>query len=224
MYFTKAAESYQKILDKGQANAGFLSPPMATSVRIQLAKAKKGMGDYVAAREILETILKASPTMLPAQIEAAKLYQDWGGTGKGQEANYIRAIVGARPDQANSNRNIIWGWGEIASRTANNEPFKEYFYDARYNLALCRYQYAQAQTTDAERKKQFNAAKRDIALTAGLYPELGGEEKRKQFDGLLRNIQKALGEPTEGLKALSTPAKAPASAAKVTPVSRSNAN
>ncbi len=222
-YFTKAAETYQKILDKGKSDPSFLTPAMATSIRIQMAKAKKGMGDYVAAREILETILKATPTMLPAQVEAAKLYQDWGGTGKGQEENYVRAIVGARPDKAKGNRNVIWGWGEIATRTANNAQFKDQFYDARYNLALCRYQYAQAQTTDAERKKQFAAAKRDIALTVGLYPELGGEEKRNQFDGLLRNIQKALGEPAEGLKALSAPpAKAPASGAKVTPVSRSN--
>jgi hypothetical protein len=219
-YFTKAAETYQKILDKGKADAGFLSPAMATSVRIQMAKSMKGMGDFVAAREILEAILKATPTMLPAQMEAAQLYQDWGGTGKGQEENYLRAIVGARPDK--NNRNVIWGWGEIANRTANNQQFEEQFYDARYNLALCRYQYALAQTTDAERKKQFAAAKRDIALTAGLYPHLGGEEKRKQFDGLLRNVQKALGEPTDGLKALASPPakKTPAGSAKVTSVSR----
>ena len=54
------------------------------------------MGDYIAARDILEAILMASPMVLPAQVEAARLYQDWGGTGKGQQENYMRAIVGAR--------------------------------------------------------------------------------------------------------------------------------
>jgi hypothetical protein len=221
-YFTKAAQTYQKILDKGQADPNFLPPLMATTIRIQLAKAKKSMGDYIAARDIFESILKASPTMLSAQIEAARLYQDWGGTGKGQEENYVRAIVGARPDKTKNGHNTLWGWGEIASRTANNPQYRDQFFDARYNLSLCRYNYALAQTTDAKRKDQLAAAKRDIAITAGLYPELGGEEKRKQFDNLLKNIQKSLGERTDGLRALTAPpAKSPPAAGKTTSVSTS---
>jgi Tetratricopeptide repeat len=205
-YFLKAGETYQKILDKGKNDTTFLPPAMATSIRIKLAKAKKYIGDYIAARDILELILKATPTMLPAQLEAAKLYQDWGGTGKGQQDNYHRAIVGARPDKAKNDKNTIWGWGEIARMTANNAQFKEQFYDARYNLALCRYQYALAQVDAKKKTDLLKLAKSDIALTAGLYPELGGEEKRKQYDNLLKNIQKSLGEPTDGLRALQAPA------------------
>src|SRR5438045_1775086 len=82
-YFLKAAETYQKVLDRGAKDQNFLPPAMATAIRIKLAKAKKHTGDYVAARDILEAILKVTPTILPAQIEAARLYQDWGATGKG---------------------------------------------------------------------------------------------------------------------------------------------
>lgn len=217
-YFVKAAEMYQKILDKGKSEASFLPAQMATSVRIKLARAKKFVGDYIAAANMLESILKASPTVLPAQIEAARLYQDWGATGKNQHENYVRAIVGARPDKSKNDKNTIWGWGEIARMTANNPQFREQFYDARYNLALCRYQYALAQGDAKEKTKQLKLAKSDIALTAGLYPDLGGDEKKRQYDNLLKNIQKSLGEPTDGLKALQvTPAGAPA--AKTTTVS-----
>jgi hypothetical protein len=171
--------------------------------------------------------------MLPAQIEAAKLYQDWGGTGKGQEENYVRAIVGARPDPAKNNQNIIWGWGEIARRTANHPQFKDQFYEARYNVAHCRYLYAMAQTDPAKKTEQLKRAKSDIALTAGLYPELGGEERKRQFDNLLRTIQKELGERTGGLRELQVAppasggkanvAAAGSPSSKVTPVSTSTA-
>jgi hypothetical protein len=168
----------------------------------------------------LESILKASPMVLPAQIEAARLYQDWGGTGKGQEENYVRAIVGARPDKSKNNKNTIWGWGEIARMTANNGQFKDQFYDARYNLALCRYNYALAQQDAKKKAEQLQRAKSDIALTAGLYPELGGEDRKRQFDTLLKTIQKSLGEPTDGLRALqSAPGRTPAAKAKTTTVS-----
>jgi hypothetical protein len=201
-YFTKAAETYQKILDKGKSDANFLPPQMATAIRIKLAKAKKYAGDYKGAADLLESILNASPMVLPAQIEAARLYQDWGGTGKGQERHYIDAIVGARPDDKKNGRMTFWGWGEIARMTANNPQFKDQFYDARYNLAVCRYQYALMQTDEAKRKQLMQAAQNDVSLTAKLFPELGGDEKRKQYDTLLKNIQKALGERPDGLKSL----------------------
>jgi hypothetical protein len=205
-YFQKAAETYQKILDRGQASAGFLAPAMASQIRIQLAKTKKSMGDYIAARNLLEGLLKENPMLLPAQVEAARLYQDWGGTGKGQEDNYRKAIVGDRPGA--NGRNTIWGWGEIARMTAGSEQFRDQFYEARYNLALCRYQYALAQTDATKRKDQLQSAKRDISLTAALYPDLGGDKWKAQFDTLLKRVQQGLGEPPAGLAALRAPATA----------------
>lgn len=202
-YFARAAETYQKMLDYSKAEPGYLTSAMATTVQLQLAKAKKGMGDYVAAANIYEAILKANPLLLPVQVEAARLYQDWGGAGPNQQENYLRAIVGARPDPAKNNANTIWGWGEIARRTAASPQFRSQFFEARYNLAWCRYQYAKAQSDPARRKEQLQRAKSDIALTVGLYPDLGDEGRQKQFDSLLRQIQRELGEPPAGLKGLS---------------------
>lgn len=206
-YFGRAAQTYQKILDRKQADPNYISAAMATTVQLQLAKAKKGMGDYVAAANIYESILKANPLLLPVQVEAARLYQDWGGSGPNQHENYLRAIVGARPDPAKNGANTIWGWGEIARRTTSSPQFRSQFFEARYNLAWCRYQYAKAQSDPARRKEQLQRAKSDIALTVGLYPDLGDEGRKKQFDSLLRQIQRELGEPASGLAGLSVPAR-----------------
>ena len=73
----------------------------------------------------------------------------------------MRAIVGARPDKSKNDKNTIWGWGEIARMTANNPQFKDQFYDARYNLALCRYNYALAQTRRREKERAAPAPRQE---------------------------------------------------------------
>jgi hypothetical protein len=220
-YYGQAADTYQKILDMGKAKQGFLTPAMTTQLRLQLAKTKRSMGDYVASMDMFEAILKAQPSMLPVQIEAARTYQDWGSF-KDSHENYMRAIVGGRPDKNNADpnkksKNIIWGWGEIARMTAptgaGSSQYKDQFHEARYNLALSRYNYAVAQKDATEKKKNFQRAKTDIAVIAGFYPDLGGDKWKGQYDALLKNIQKALGERPLGLQALQTAAPAAAAPA-----------
>ena len=224
-YFAKAAETYRKILEKGKTDTKFLSGPMTTQIRMQLAKTERSTGRYKEAMDIFEMILKESPTILPVQIEAARTYQDWGGF-KGLEENYMRAIMGGRPDKDNLNpaktgRNIIWGWGEIAAKTAGNATFKDQFHEARYNLALCRYNYALAQKDATKKQSTLNMAKRDIAIIAGFYPDLGGDKWRAQYDSLLKTVQRALGERPLGLQGLknTAPASTAGGGAKVTPTS-----
>jgi hypothetical protein len=215
-YYDQAAKTYQKILDMGQKDPKFLPGPMKTQILLQLAKTKRSQGDYVSAMNSFESILKAQPMMLPVQIEAARTYQDWGGF-KGSEENYVRAINGARPDKAKQGKYTIWGWGEIARMTAGKDQFKDQFHEARYNLALCRYNYAIAQKDAAQKTEKLKMAQRDIAITVGFYPDLGGDKWKGQYDNLLKTVQKALGERPVGLQALqpkATPASATPSAAK----------
>ena len=224
-YFAKAAETYRKILEKGKTDTKFLSGPMTTQIRMQLAKTERSTGRYKEAMDIFEMILKESPTILPVQIEAARTYQDWGGFPNLHE-NYMRAIVGGRPDNANPDpakkgRNIIWGWGEIAAKTAGNANFKDQFHEARYNLALCRYNYALAQKDATKKLSTLNMAKRDIAIIAGFYPDMGGDKWRVQYDSLLKTVQRALGERPLGLQGLqNAPSNSTAGGStKVTPTS-----
>ncbi|HEX5105661.1 MAG TPA: hypothetical protein VFV87_17700, partial [Pirellulaceae bacterium] len=219
-YYGQAVATYQKILDMDKKDANFLSDAMATQLQLQTAKTKRSTGDYVGAMDLFESILKANSMLLPVQIEAARTYQDWGSFKDSQD-NYMRAIVGGRPDKNNpdpkkKNKNVIWGWGEIArltAPTAASSQFKDQFHEARFNLALCRYNYAVAQQDADKKKLNFQRAKTDIALIAGFYPDLGGEKWKAQYDALLKRIQSALQERPLGLKALETASSAASSAA-----------
>jgi hypothetical protein len=135
--------------------------------------------------------------------------------------NYLRAIVGAQPDPAKNKKNTIWGWGEIARLAASDAKYREQFHEARYNLALCRYNYALSREDAAQKKEQLVRAKSDISLTAGLYPDMGGESWRTQYDNLLKNVQKVLGERPVGLVAFQAPAASTTakSGTKTAPVS-----
>ena len=41
----------------------------------------------------------------------------------------------------------------------------------------------------------------DITKVAALYPDLGGKEQREKYNALLKEIQKAVGQPAVGLPA-----------------------
>jgi hypothetical protein len=116
-------------------------------------------------------------------------------------------MFGARPDKTNPDktkqgRNVIWGWGEIGNRTAGDPRFKDQFNEARFNLALCRYNLALA-TKDATKKTDtLKRAAQDISVTLGLYGSSTDDKWRTQYDTLLRNVQKGLGERPIGLQAL----------------------
>jgi hypothetical protein len=204
-YYGEAASTYKKILEMGKADKGFLSEGMVVQLNLQLAKTMRALGDYVGAMNTFEAVLKVNGMMLPVQIEAARTYQDWAALGKPDL--YMNAIVGARPDKtttdkAKLNRNVIWGWGEIARLTAGNPKFNDQFHEARYNLALCRYNMALAQKTASKKSELLKMAKKDISITVSFYPDLGGPVWEKQYDTLLRSVQKSLSEPPVGLAAL----------------------
>jgi hypothetical protein len=176
---------------------------------MQLAKTYKSNGKFKEAMDLFEAILKAQPMMLPVQIEAARSYQDWAGLSKPEfkVGMYKSAMLGARPDKTNpdllkQNKNIIWGWGEIGKMTAGNANFRDQFHESRFNLALCRYNQALAETNAAQKTETLKMAQRDIAITVGLYSDMGGDKWRVQYDTLLKSVQKALGDPPLGLQAL----------------------
>ncbi|MCA9160739.1 MAG: hypothetical protein KDA72_20555, partial [Planctomycetales bacterium] len=84
---------------------------------------------------------------------------------------------------------LIWGWGKIQQLTANNATYSEQFYEARYQLAFCRWQYAKGLQDATQRADEIRRAVYDIESTAKLFPELGGPLMKKKFQALLKNIQ-----------------------------------
>jgi hypothetical protein len=201
-YYGAAANAFQRILDTKNLDTN-------TRVQLQLRKAlaQRRMQDFSGAVDTLDAVLRENAMMLNVQVDAAHTYQEWAEATE-QSAHYESAMFGGRPD-GESKRNIIWGWDKIAKATAAHAQFQDTFHEARYNLALCRYQTAESRRGD-QRKELLAAAKRDITLTQRLYG-LGNEQWVAKYDALLKRIQRSNGERAVGLGATKT---TPTSASK----------
>jgi hypothetical protein len=103
-------------------------------------------------------------------------------------------------------QNRIWGWlkiSQVAARAMRaDEKYHDSFYEARVNAARCRYLIAMKRNGQA-RTQDLAKAKQSIQSLAQLYPDLGGERWRGEFDAVLKEIQKAAGEQPVGLRELS---------------------
>ena len=196
-YFNESTTTFNRILKLNTDKPGTIDRAMETLLKLQVARIYRSTNKYKEAMNLFDDILKTQNTYIPVQVEAAKTYQDWGAQeGPDMPENYQRAIFGARPNQG---RNNIWGWGQLAQAVRQKPELREVFHEARYNMAYCRYAFAMKKTGD-EKKTQLTTAKTDIAKMYGLFPELGGDKWKPQYEALLKNIQKGLGEDPVGLR------------------------
>ena len=182
-YFERAASAYEKALAKAP------SPDHAMAVRVRIADSARKMRNFDQALSTLSEILKAKSNLLSAQITAAETLQERARVERKPE--YFEQAINGQRERA------IWGWGRIATMTSQSPKFRDYYHQARYNLASCRYQMAQQKSNNPNLLQQ---AKKDISVTFTLYPELGGEEWMKKYESLLMQIQRDLNQqPQPGL-------------------------
>ncbi len=187
--YSEAGKILEAILAKEQSQPGWIDPPgHATQIRLRLAQTSRGLGDFKNAIEQLATILEKNNGLLDVQIEAAKTYQAWAAAAN--LGFHKAAILGGRPDPK-TKKMLIWGWGEIQRRTANQPKFTEQFFEARYQLAYSRMQYARSLPDPQKKAEELGRAERDIESTSKLFPDLGGPLMKKRFETLLKAIKKA---------------------------------
>ena len=165
------------------------------TLKFQLGKTRRLLGDYSAAINVLEEVLVEKPMMLDAQTEAALAYEKWAAVVEPRHTAdaYEAALLGARPGP--DGENTIWGWGKISQLTSRDKKFREIFFDARYHVALSRYLMGKAE----DKPQIIQQAVKDITSVAALYPEMGGDQQKAKFNSLLKEIQRAAGEPAAGL-------------------------
>ncbi|WDQ18031.1 hypothetical protein [Rhodopirellula sp. P2] len=182
-----AADTFTSLKDPSEAGL---------TNRFLLGKTQRLRGEYSAALNELESVLKQKSMMLDAQKEAALTYEQWAGELQPKFAGraYKSALSGGRPGP--DKKNTIWGWGRISQLTQRNEQFRDIFFESRYHVALCRYLQGKSTNSDAI----VEQAIRDITGLVVLYPEMGGPEQKQKFDALLKQIQQAAGQPATGLK------------------------
>jgi hypothetical protein len=193
-YYEEAAATYDVILEKVK----FDDPNLRTQVRLRQATTNLRLLKFTAARDIFKELLLEKESMLNVQVEAAKMYQQWAAF-PGSEKLYMKAMAGSEA-HPKTGKNIIWGWGRLFQVTAKYEEFRNIFHEARYNLAVCRYEYGKTMKSPGDQEEQYKKAKDAILQTQQLYgtgPEWKAWEPK--YDALLKKIQKTLREPADGL-------------------------
>lgn len=202
-YYERSITAFTSIL-KDPA----LTDDTELQIEMRLGDTKAHLKDYEGALEQYVKVLRKKSSMLNVQVAAAMAFQKWGEatfkSPKTAKEKFIKAMVGDYPDdrakidgKKNSSykRNIVWGWGRLFQVTMRYPQFRNTFYKARYNLALCRFRLA---TLD-DSNKYRTMAKNDILGTMRVAKDLGGPDWWKQFNGLMVEIQRSLGEKPTGL-------------------------
>jgi hypothetical protein len=201
-----AAKVFEKILAKNQADPSYLDAieRKPDDILIKQALALRGQESFEEATTIFVQLLSKNNSQLTAQVEAARTFQQWSENK--DVALLKKAAYGAEPDT--KQKNIVWGWGQmskmLSSQLGNRPDLQGIFFDARLQLATCRRLIAMNLPAGPERQKVLEQAMGDIRQTYFAYPELGGPERLKEFDRLLKTLQADLGKPANGLQEFKT--------------------
>lgn len=201
-FYQRSLDVYDAILERCEKQPQFApGEPAIDSVKVRSAHLLRRLGRYGEALRRLVDVLARRNRMVDAQIEAAYTYQDWATAGSVPD-KYLDAIRGAVPARRKdgSRLNVVWGWGKLSSMILRSRSRPEAFHEARYNLALCRYEYAMT-LANAAKKEMLAAAEKDITVTQLLNPALGGDARRRDYDLLMKKIQNAQGREPVGLPA-----------------------
>ena len=218
-YLDKANGTYQDILDRGKKKEVDLKPEMRSQIMLELARTKRTIGEYDKAMTIFREVLSENSLLLNVQVEASKTYQEWAKAAK--EPKYYVAAMSGELNKATGKKSV-WGWGDLAKKTAGNPKFHNAFYDARFNLALAQLEFSLAQTAADKKLEYLKRAKSYLETTVQLYPHIEGDGSQQQnnfrddYDKLLKRIQHELKEKETGLAGLAQPAATPANGATPT--------
>lgn len=209
-YLTKALRAFEKLAAEATTDPGALPSPTASlAIAKQLGDCYRELGEYQEALDAYSNVLAEQESQLSVQQAAARTYQAWGRAGGGV-TKLERAIYGGYQLKS-TGKNRIWGWlrlALVAERAARSDPkYEDVFFEARLEAARCRYLIGTKATDAADRQKDFGVAKQSIRSMLQLYPELGGERWREQYESLLKQVQKASGEKPSGLAEFRSAAK-----------------
>jgi hypothetical protein len=184
-HYRAAADTYSRLLHQCETDEGFCASAEAlAALKIRLAACLRHLGEYRQAIALLAVVLKDDPRLVDAQAEAAYTYQQWGAEKPGY---YLLAITGSRKYRD------IWGWGELARRSAADGTLRETFCAARYNLALCRFQLARHAATAAERAELLARAEDDLRAGGDASWPRDDPSWYDKSEALLQTIRKARG-------------------------------
>lgn len=200
-YYLKASGAYEQLLKK-LADSSEATPQNTASVKLRLARCQRNLKQYRQALRLLVDVLAQMPKTLDVQREIAETYQAWGAENPEM---YNRAIQGRSFTDESGATIQIWGWHQLANVVQRYPEHRDTYFEARYNVARCRYEYARSLQGD-EKPAALAQAERDLAVTVRLDPPSQNSPWYARYDALLKEIQSARGQnPPGGLSAVVGP-------------------
>ena len=194
-YFKNAGEVFGEITKQADGGELEIAPNLAIQIRMRRASIMRQLGDFTQAVDEFENILRKKNSTLNVQIEAAKALQAGGMAGKADLFG-----LAAKGDRMNpvTKKNTIWGWeriarvvqGQMQRGPEQRKQYEGYFFEAQYNLVLCRLEQGLSSQGD-KRTKYLKSAARILRFTSATYPELGGAEWKSKFGSLKSRIDGA---------------------------------
>ena len=194
-YYDRAASALNQILTRAQNDVNFVTPEQLLNVKVRLIRANRLKKDFEKSEEMLNEVLKARGNDLRTQIEGASLYQDWGSNGDVEEIRHR--------DRRQQIETGLWGWAGIAKRIEKQKNYGERpelvdtFLDARYNVSLSRFRYANEQSPK-EKQKQLDMCAKELVGTSSIMASMP-EDKRVKLNELYRDVLQDAGKPVTDL-------------------------
>ena len=192
--FRKAVATYDQILSNGTKTA--LPPEVQRQLKFHKAIALRDAEQFEQSTQLLTDVLLVDNGILEYQKEAARTYQLWAADPSAG-IKYLTAVRGTKEDEQ-AGVQAVWGWSRIAQIVQRNRKYRDDFYEARYNWALCEYRLALRLRKESNRKEYLQKAQDVVVFTHRLYPTLGGQKWYGKYNALLKDIQQAQGERAVG--------------------------
>ena len=200
-YFKKAIDVYDEILARVKSNPQFADAKRIPAIQLRLAVCKRHAGDFAGAELLIGSVLKARPTALNVQFDAANLYQQWGE--KKEIGKLEIAISGTKL----SSGVTIWGWQQMANRLKtklraknSDSKYQEQHRQARYHLAECRLILARKTKNESQKKLELERAVFEITTFTRISRGLPKSDWWGRFDSLYQSILAEKGDPVQRLK------------------------
>jgi hypothetical protein len=198
-FYRDAVSAGQQALAAPFASDGEAARAQATVVRATVARCAWRSGNYELAATMYRELLGSQELLVDVQADAARMLQQRGT----ESPEYLRAAIrGTVLGDAATGQATVEGWTRLAKIAAKNERLIGLFHEARYQMAVCYFELGKREHTakgKSRRGGSLQTAKRAIEATYRNDPELGGTQRRADYERLVRGIQHELGETEIGL-------------------------
>jgi len=214
-YLDRAAAIYEGLLSKGGVEIAKFEP----SIRLKMANVYREREKWDEAQKQIDWILsdKKRQNTLDFQIQAAELLEEAASktADKAQQAAFYGRAISGYKQRIATGEVYGWGWAVISNRlepqafSGSDEramESRQKFFQARLNVVKCRM--AKAEALPSERDRELQKAFDYVDITYKMHPDLGGPDTSKQFDKLLKEIEKRQSKPPSGIEGLKQAAAA----------------